>query len=154
MKKDQKTTSKRIDTTIKKSKKQVSRIKKIKQATLKKLESLKKKSEMKTSFEDFRGKLAKTTTIKTREKYEKKLVALCGSLLSKFEDLNKTIEAQLQTLEDYKSENDLLLENVSKEKKALAQLRRNGEKGVFIYGETDIGEKIPSGCIFRSRYEM
>ena len=147
------TTSERIAMTIKNSKKHASRIKKIKETTLKKLTSLKDKSQFKVAFEDYRGKLAKTTTVKTREKYEKKLVSLCEDLVNRFEELKKIIENQVQILEDYKSENDLLLENVSMEKKAIAQLRRNADKGVFIYGEIDIGEKLPPGSIFRSRYE-
>jgi len=144
----------KIITGIKTSKKTISKIRKLQDSTARKLKNLKDKTDFKNIFDEFKVKLAKTTTAKTREKYEKKIIELCGNVIQKFDDLKKVIEEQIQVTEGYKSELDLILEESSKEKRLIAQLKRNSNRGVFIYGETEIGEKLPSGSIFRSRYEQ
>jgi hypothetical protein len=129
-----------------------------KRKTIEKLTRLKKHGNEKL-LRDSKIKLTKVQTMKTKEKYIQKVIATADKILSDYEIMNDMVlkcEAELTEMrEKYIDFKDVILKHLSQEKKKVAQIRGNSDKGIFLYGESKVGSRTiyaNNDSIFSSKF--
>lgn len=140
----------KIKKNISNIKKNITKIDKLKNVVTKNIKIIKDGSNIKELYEETKNKVMKSNTPKMRERYLGNMLSICENLIPAFNELKKQYEVQLTITESYKSEIDSIIEYTSNEHKIIAQLKNTKDRGVFIYGNTEIGEKTSS--IFQTKY--
>lgn len=133
-------------------------VKDTKKKTIKRINKLKKSGNDKLLHEST-VKLSKVKTMKTKEKYIKKVIALSETIVSDYAVMREKVENGETEIKDMKEKyndfKDAILKHLSQEKRKVAQIRGDNYQGIFLYGESEIGSRITNGnsdSIFNSKF--
>lgn len=115
-----------------------------KRKTIDKLTKLKKHGNEKL-LHDSKVKLSKVQTMKTKEKYIQKVISTAENILSDYQSMSEMVvqcETELKEMKERCNDfKDVILKHLSQEKKKVAQIKGNNDKGIFLYGESNVGSR-------------